>query len=31
LRGIEGDSAHIYFNVFDHLIVAQKETFRFDE
>jgi CRISPR-associated protein Cas1 len=31
LRGIEGDSAHIYFNVFDHLIVAQKDTFRFDE
>ncbi|MCX5814343.1 MAG: type I-C CRISPR-associated endonuclease Cas1c [Proteobacteria bacterium] len=31
LRGLEGDSAHIYFSVFDHLIVAQKETFRFDE
>jgi CRISPR-associated protein Cas1 len=31
LRGIEGDAAHTYFNVFDHLIVAQKETFRFDE
>ncbi len=31
LRGIEGDSAHIYFNVFDHLIVTQKENFRFDE
>jgi CRISPR-associated protein Cas1 len=31
LRGIEGDSAHIYFTVFDHLIVAQKEAFRFDE
>ena len=31
LRGIEGDSAHIYFSVFDHLIVTQKETFRFDE
>jgi CRISPR-associated protein Cas1 len=31
LRGIEGDAAHIYFNVFDHLIVAQKETFRFNE
>ena len=31
LRGLEGDSAHIYFNVFDHLIVTQKETFRFDE
>jgi len=31
LRGVEGDAAHIYFNVFDHLIVAQKEAFRFDE
>lgn len=31
LRGIEGDSAHIYFNVFDHLIVAQKDDFRFEE
>ncbi|MBM3303097.1 MAG: type I-C CRISPR-associated endonuclease Cas1, partial [Deltaproteobacteria bacterium] len=31
LRGIEGDAAHIYFGVFDHLIVAQKEDFRFDE
>jgi CRISPR-associated protein Cas1 len=31
LRGIEGDAAHIYFTVFDHLIVAQKEVFRFDE
>jgi CRISPR-associated protein Cas1 len=29
LRGIEGESAHAYFNVFDHLIVAQKEHFRF--
>lgn len=31
IRGIEGDSAHMYFSVFDHLIVGQKETFRFDE
>ncbi len=31
LRGIEGDAAHIYFSVFDHLIIAQKETFHFDE
>jgi CRISPR-associated protein Cas1 len=31
LRGIEGDSAHIYFDVFDDLIVAQKDTFRFNE
>src|SRR4030066_2087033 len=27
LRGIEGVSAHTYFGVFDHLIVAQKESF----
>jgi CRISPR-associated protein Cas1 len=31
LRGIEGDAAHICFSVFDHLIVSQKEAFRFDE
>jgi CRISPR-associated protein Cas1 len=31
LRGFEGDAAHIYFSVFDHLILAQKEAFRFDE
>ncbi len=31
LRGFEGDAAHIYFNVFDHLILSQKEAFRFDE
>ncbi len=31
LRGVEGDSAHIYFEVFDHLIVAQKESFQFNE
>jgi CRISPR-associated protein Cas1 len=31
LRGIEGDSAHIYFGIFDQLIVAQKAAFRFDE
>ena len=31
LRGVEGDAAHTYFNVFDHLIVAQKEAFRFNE
>ena len=31
LRGIEGDSARIYFSVFDHLIVAQKDVFYFDE
>jgi CRISPR-associated protein Cas1 len=31
LRGFEGDAAHIYFSVFDHLIVAQKEEFSFQE
>jgi CRISPR-associated protein Cas1 len=31
LRGCEGDAAHIYFNVFDHLILAQKEDFSFQE
>jgi len=29
LRGLEGDSANSYFSVFDHLIVQQKESFRF--
>ena len=31
LRGLEGDAAHIYFSVFDHLIVSQKEAFSFHE
>jgi CRISP-associated protein Cas1 len=31
LRGFEGDAAHLYFNVFDHLIVAQKDAFVFEE
>lgn len=29
LRGIEGEAAGAYFSVFDHLIVQQKEKFRF--
>lgn len=29
LRGIEGDTARCYFNVFDHLITSQKEAFKF--
>jgi len=29
LRGIEGDAAHTYFSVFDHLIISQKEDFIF--
>lgn len=31
LRGLEGDCARGYFSVFDHLITAQKEYFKFDE
>jgi len=31
VRGLEGDAAHNYFSAFDHLIVAQKETFTFQE
>ncbi len=31
LRGIEGDAAHTYFSVFDHLILTQKENFTFQE
>ncbi len=29
-RGIEGDSARIYFSLFDNLIVSQKEDFKFE-
>jgi len=29
VRGLEGDAAAAYFGVFDHLIVAQKDAFRF--
>lgn len=31
VRGYEGDAAHIYFGIFDHLIVAQKDSFSFQE
>jgi len=31
LRGIEGDAARVYFNVFDHLITSQKEDFFFQD
>jgi CRISPR-associated protein Cas1 len=31
LRGKEGDAARCYFNVFNHLILAQKEHFRFTD
>ena len=30
LRGIEGDAAHSYFRVFDHLITSQKDGFTFN-
>lgn len=30
LRGVEGEAARTYFSVFDRLILAQKEDFRFD-
>jgi CRISPR-associated protein Cas1 len=29
MRGIEGDAARHYFDVFDHLIISQKEDFTF--
>lgn len=31
LRGIEGEAAHTYFSVFDHLITSQKEDFFFKD
>lgn len=31
IRGVEGDAAREYFNVFEHLIVSQKEDFTFQE
>ncbi|MBI4825788.1 MAG: type I-C CRISPR-associated endonuclease Cas1 [Nitrospirae bacterium] len=31
IRGIEGDSAHTYFSVFDHLITSRKDEFNFSE
>jgi CRISPR-associated protein Cas1 len=31
VRGIEGESANAYFDVFDHLITSQKDDFRFFE
>jgi CRISPR-associated protein Cas1 len=31
LRGKEGDAARVYFGVFDHLIIAQKDAFAFHE
>lgn len=31
LRGLEGNAARLYFSVFDHLVVQQKESFFFRE
>lgn len=31
VRGLEGDAARTYFDVFDHLVTAQKEDFFFHE
>lgn len=31
MRGKEGDAARCYFDVFDHLILSQKDSFRFIE
>lgn len=31
VRGYEGDAAHVYFSVFNELIVAQKDAFTFEE
>jgi CRISPR-associated protein Cas1 len=31
VRGIEGESANAYFDVFDHLVTSQKEDFTFRE
>jgi CRISPR-associated protein Cas1 len=30
VRGLEGEAGQAYFGVFDHLIVAQKDAFRFE-
>lgn len=31
IRGIEGESANAYFDVFDHLVTSQKNDFKFHE
>jgi len=31
IRGVEGEAAHTYFTVFDHLILSQKDGFKFNE
>ncbi|MBU0946423.1 MAG: type I-C CRISPR-associated endonuclease Cas1c [Proteobacteria bacterium] len=30
-RGVEGDAAHVYFAVFDHLVIRNKEEFSFNQ
>ncbi len=30
MRGLEGEMANAYFDVFDHLIISQKDAFKFD-
>ncbi len=30
IRGFEGEAARVYYGVFDHLVVAQKDAFRFE-
>ncbi len=31
IRGVEGDAAHVYFGVFDHLVIRNKEDFFFHQ
>ncbi|WP_028586060.1 type I-C CRISPR-associated endonuclease Cas1c [Desulfogranum mediterraneum] len=31
VRGVEGDAAHVYFEVFDHLVIRNKNDFFFHE
>ena len=31
IRGVEGDAAHVYFGVFDHLIIRDKKDFHFHQ
>lgn len=31
IRGVEGDAAHVYFSVFDHLVIKNKKDFFFHQ
>lgn len=31
VRGVEGDAAHLYFSVFDHLVIRNKKAFYFHQ